>query len=247
MKKIRRELFNVDVDCLTMEETTEVIDQAISEHRQIVHNCINANKVVLMARDRVLYESVKNADLVSADGQAIVWASRLFKRPLPLRVPGIDLMDNLIDIAFKKNYKIYFFGATQEIVEKVVEIYTLKYSSDLIAGFRNGYFSREEEPEIAREINRSGCSILFVAIPSPQKESFISQYRQKMSDVYVLMGVGGSLDVIAGKVKRAPRWMQDNGLEWLFRLIQEPRKMWRRYLIGNFRFLYLVYREFWEK
>ena len=236
-------LFNTPVDCLTIGETVERINHAIREGRQVIHTCINANKVVLMEKDEELHKSVIEADIINADGQAVVWGSRLLRTPLPERVPGIDLMEQLLDLAHQEKYTTYFLGATQDVVENVVEFYSKRYSKKIIAGFRNGYFTPEEQAQIANEINNSGCSILFVAIPYPKKENVINQYRNLMSNVNVLMGVGGSFDVITGKVKRAPKLMQDNGLEWLFRLLQEPRKMWKRYLFGNIKYIRLAIRE----
>jgi N-acetylglucosaminyldiphosphoundecaprenol N-acetyl-beta-D-mannosaminyltransferase len=237
-------IFDVDVHNLDMGQTVALIDEAIKNKEQVVHNCINANKVVLIQKDKLLRQSLDEADIISADGQAVVWASRLFGSPLPERVPGIDLMNEVIKEAAVNGYKVFFFGAKEEIVLAVTKIYTQKYSKDLIAGYRNGYFTSEEEEDIAKEINDSGASVLFVAIPSPQKEIFIKKHKGLMPNVFLMMGVGGSFDVVAGKVKRAPRWMQDKGLEWLYRLIQEPRKMWRRYLIGNLKYIFITFKTY---
>lgn len=237
-------LFDVEVLNLDMAATVALIDEAIRQKKQLVHNCINANKVVLIQQDRQLKESLDEADIISADGQAVVWASRLFGFPLKERVPGIDLMEEIVRHAAEQGYKIFLFGAKEENVSKVAEIYSRKYGPELVAGYRNGYYKPEEEAEIARQINESGAQILFVAIPSPQKEIFLKNNKHLMPQVYLMMGVGGSFDVVAGQVKRSPRWMQDNGLEWLYRLIQEPRKMWRRYLIGNVRYIMITWREY---
>jgi N-acetylglucosaminyldiphosphoundecaprenol N-acetyl-beta-D-mannosaminyltransferase len=236
-RKVR--LFEVDIDALNMLETVEVIDRAIAQGNQLVHNCINANKVVLMQKDDKLRTSLEEADIISADGQAVVWVSGIYGRPLPERVPGIDLMENLMSLSDKKGYKVYLLGAKQEIVEAVTNHYNKLFSKPIIAGFHNGYFDKEGESLLLDDINKSGAQLLFVAIPSPQKELFIKRNKDSLKNVSLLMGVGGSFDVIAGKVKRAPRWMQDNGLEWLYRLIQEPRKMWKRYLLGNIHFVLL--------
>ena len=237
-------LFDVEVLNLDMAATVALIDEAIKQKKQLVHNCINANKVVLIQRDKQLKDSLEEADIISADGQAVVWASRLFGSPLKERVPGIDLMEEIVCHAAEKGYRIFLFGAKEENVSKVAEIYSRKYGPGLVAGYRNGYYKPEEEAEIARQINESGAQILFVAIPSPQKEIFLKNNKHLMPQVYLMMGVGGSFDVVAGQVKRSPRWMQDNGLEWLYRLIQEPRKMWRRYLIGNIRYIMITWREY---
>lgn len=243
MKRNRITIFNTPVDAWTIIETVQFIEEMIHLKQQVVHTCINANKVVLMDTDEELHKSVSEADIINADGQAVVWASKLLKCPIPERVPGIDLMEKLIKMAGEKGYSAYFFGARQEVVENVASKYATQYSHSIIGGFRNGYYSESELPRIAEEINNSGSQLLFVAIPSPKKENFIHRYAKSMPNVILLMGVGGSFDVVTGRVKRAPAWMQDNGLEWLYRLIQEPRKMWKRYLIGNLKYISITIRE----
>jgi N-acetylglucosaminyldiphosphoundecaprenol N-acetyl-beta-D-mannosaminyltransferase len=123
-----------------------------------------------------------------------------------------------------------------------MEIYSFKYGTSLVAGYRNGYYSVEDEQSVAEQIAASEADMLFVAITSPKKEIFLNKYKHLIK-VPFIMGVGGSFDVIAGKTKRAPLWMQKAGLEWLFRVKQEPGRMWKRYLYGNSEFLYLVLRE----
>ncbi len=231
------------VDNLTLSETLEVISEAISNRTQIHHVVINAAKIVSMQKDLVLRESVNSADLINADGQAVVWASKFLGQPLKERVAGIDLMQRLVCLASREKYKIFFLGAKEEIVTKVVETYSQKYSQDIIAGFRNGYFDKNEEEKVAEEIQNSGANILFVAISSPKKEKFLYYNKEKLSKINFVMGVGGSFDVVAGIVKRAPIWMQKTGFEWLYRLMQEPRRMWKRYLIGNSKFIFLVLKE----
>jgi N-acetylglucosaminyldiphosphoundecaprenol N-acetyl-beta-D-mannosaminyltransferase len=148
-------------------------------------------------------------------------------------------MEKLVELAYKKKYKIFFFGAKEEIISRVVEKYKREYCEDIIAGYRNGYFKKEDEREIAKQIADSGANILFVAISSPTKENFLYQNRDLLKNVNFIMGVGGSFDVVAGYVKRAPIWMQKSGLEWLYRVYQEPRRMFKRYLIGNIKFIFL--------
>jgi len=241
MKK-RIDICGLPVDVLTMGETLGLIDTAIRNNKPVHHVVINAAKVVNAEKDPALKASIVDCDIINADGQAIVWASRFLNRPLPERVAGIDLMENLVQMAAEKKYRIYFLGAKEEIVKKVVEHYSARYGNDLVAGFRNGYFSKEEEGEVARAIGASGANILFVAMSSPKKEIFLNTYKEQISMPFI-MGVGGSFDVVAGFVKRAPLWMQKAGLEWFYRVIQEPGRMWKRYLFGNTRFIYMVLRE----
>lgn len=235
-------VLDTPIDNLSMAETLDYIAAAIQHGGHLHHTVVNAGKIVAMQRDPQLRESVINADLINADGQGVVWASRWLGKPLKERVAGIDLMEELVRLASRNHYKVFFFGAKENIVSSVVRHYSELYSPDIIAGYRNGYFKKDEEPAIARQIADSGANILFVAISSPTKENFLYQNRETLRKVNFIMGVGGSFDVVSGLVKRAPRWMQRAGLEWLFRVYQEPKRMFKRYLIGNARFIALVFK-----
>lgn len=242
----RIHILSCPIDNLTFSETLDIIDKAITNKQQIHHTVVNAGKMVAMQNDAELRKSVVEADLINADGQAVVWAANLLGQPLSERVAGVDLMESLVKLAHEKGYTIFFFGAKEEVVKEVVNKYAEIYSSSLIAGYRNGYYAKEEEKTIAEKIANSGANMLFVAISSPKKENFLYNYRETLSKVNFTMGVGGSFDVVAGNVKRAPQWMQKAGLEWFYRFIQEPKRMWRRYLFGNWEFVKLVWKE-WQK
>ena len=238
----RTEICNIPVDALTMQQTIDLIDKAIKEKRSIHHVVINAVKVAKAQKDNVLKDSIINCDIINADGMGIIWASHILNKPLPERVAGIDLMKELVKLAAEKKYRMFFLGAEEETVKSVVNIYTNLYGKEIIAGYRNGYFNKEEEPMIAKQISDSNANILFVAITSPKKEIFLNTYKS-IINIPLIMGVGGSFDVISGYVKRAPLWMQKWGMEWFYRVIQEPRRMWKRYLYGNSIFIYLVLKE----
>ncbi len=240
-KKIH--ILNTPIDNLNMTETMHLVDKAIQNGLQIHHVVVNAGKIVAMQQDPQLKNDVHQADIINADGQAVIWASKILNKPLKERVAGIDLMQNLVEMAHQKGYKIFLFGATEEVVKKVVETYRQQYGPELIAGYRNGYFTKEEEPLIAKQIADSHAQMLFVAISSPKKENFLNTHKHQLKNINFIMGVGGSFDVIAGKVKRAPLWMQKAGLEWFYRLLQEPKRMWKRYLVGNSKFIWLVFKE----
>ena len=243
----RIHILNTVIDNLSMDETLEIIDKRIVSQQSLHHVVVNAGKIVAMQRDVELMQAVNEADLINADGQAVVWASKFLGKPLKERVAGIDLMTNLVELAHTRGYKIFFLGAKEKVVKKVVQTYRLQYSNNIIAGYRNGYFSTEDEKKIAQQIRDSGAQILFVAISSPTKENFLYNYRKTLAKVSFVMGVGGSFDVVSGLVKRAPLWMQNTGLEWLYRLIQEPKRMWKRYLVGNTKFILLVIKEWLKK
>ena len=233
---------NIPVDALTMRETVEKIDASITEGKTIHHVVVNAAKIVNAQKDAELRDSIINCDIINADGQSVIWASRFLNKRLPERVTGIDLMEALVELCSEKKYRIFFFGAREEIVSKVVEKYKKKYGQDIIAGYKNGYYQKTDEPMIAKQIADSNANILFVAISSPQKEIFLNKYKDDIRTPFI-MGVGGSFDVVAGKVKRAPKWIQKMGFEWFYRFMQEPKRMWKRYLFGNTKFLYLVCKE----
>lgn len=239
----RIKILNAVIDNYSTEETLAIVENAIKHKRQIHHTVVNAGKIVAMQSDLQLRKSVNESDLINADGQAVVWASRFLRKPLKERVAGIDLMINLVERAHRNNTKIFFFGAKEDVVKEVVKKYSKVYSPNIIAGYRNGYFKKEEEREIAKEISQSGAHILFVAISSPTKENFLYENKELLGNVNFIMGVGGSFDVVCGKVKRAPIWMQKSGMEWFYRFIQEPKRMWKRYLVGNTKFIFLVLKE----
>ncbi|GAB6150672.1 WecB/TagA/CpsF family glycosyltransferase [Clostridium novyi] len=230
------------VNALTMKETIEEIEKVIRKRECIQHVVVNAAKINILQKNNKLKNIINKCPLINADGQSVVWASKFLKKGLPERVTGIDLFQKLVEISSEKEYKLYFFGATQEVVEKVVNIYMKLYPNINIVGYRNGYFGEEESLKIAEVIRDSKPDILFVGFSSPKKEYWINEYKSIMN-VPFSMGVGGSFDIIAGKTKRAPKWMQKYGLEWFYRFIQEPRRMWKRYIIGNLKFIILVLRE----
>tara|TARA_B100001250_G_scaffold235368_1_gene202143 strand:+ start:176 stop:913 length:738 start_codon:yes stop_codon:yes gene_type:complete len=240
--KSRVDFIGIPLDNISMSETLYRIDQAIISKKQIHHCVINAGKVVKMQSDKVLMESVVNSDIINADGMSVVWAARFLGHKIKERVAGIDLMENLVRLAYEKSYSCFFLGAKQEVLEKLVRDYSAKYSKNVIAGFRNGYFHEKDEKEIIKKIKESNADFLFVAITSPKKEIFLNKYKHELKNINLIMGVGGSFDVISGEVKRAPLFMQKIGLEWFYRFAQEPGRMWRRYLIGNIKFMIIVFK-----
>ena len=238
----RVDFIGIPLDNLSMSETLDKIEDSILNNKQIHHCVINAGKVVKMQSDEKLQDSVINSDIINADGMSIVWAARLMGLEIKERVAGIDLMDNLVGLAYKKNYNCFFLGAREQVVTKIVDHYSDKYSSHVIAGYRNGYFDSEEEKIIIDQIIKSKPNFLFVAMTSPKKEIFLNKYKAKLKSVNLIMGVGGSFDVISGEVKRAPLFMQKIGLEWFYRFAQEPGRMWKRYLIGNLKFIIIIFK-----
>jgi N-acetylglucosaminyldiphosphoundecaprenol N-acetyl-beta-D-mannosaminyltransferase len=189
---------------------------------------------------------VADADIINADGMGIVWGAKILGKKLPERVAGIDVFTNLLKIAEEKGYPVYFFGATDEVLKNMITNIKNLHPKIRIAGYRNGYYKEIESKKIAQNIKKSKAQILFVGISSPMKERFIKN-QLKNTGVSFAMGVGGSFDVLSGKTKRAPKWMQNIGLEWFYRLIQEPRRMTGRYAVTNTKFIMLIIKEKFNK
>ena len=246
IQKRRIEILGCPIDNLTIDETISLIDEMISSNTPHQHVVINVDKLLKLRNDKKLKQIISDCDIINVDGMPIVWASKILGNPLKERITGIDLMEQLIKHSVKKGYRVYFLGAKEEVVKKVVEVYSRRYPNLKIAGFRNGYWKFEEEEYIIKEIQKSKPDILFLAISSPTKEFFLKKFLNIMNVPFV-MGVGGSFDVVAGVTKRAPLFMQKYGLEWFFRFIQEPKRMWKRYIIGNSVFICLIFKELLKK
>lgn len=235
----RIELLGSQLNCLTMRETLAVIDEIIQKRIPTQHVVINASKINLMSKDEQLRKIINACPLINADGQSVVWAGRFLGFSIPERVTGIDLFTELVKKAANEGLRLYYFGSEEKVVQEVVRLHQKQYPHLIVAGFRNGYFKKEESTEIVEEIHQSQADILFVAFSSPKKEYWIHQYKEQLN-VPFMMGVGGSFDVVAGKTKRAPSWMQKVGLEWFYRLMQEPKRMFSRYVKGNTAFIVTV-------
>jgi N-acetylglucosaminyldiphosphoundecaprenol N-acetyl-beta-D-mannosaminyltransferase len=225
-------ILGIAVSSFTMEELLGVIDTSIASRQHLLLGVVNAAKIVNARKDAGLMHSLEQTDLILADGVSVVWLSRLLGTPLPQRLAGIDIMYRILERASERRYRVYFLGAKPDVVQRVVGITAKQYPSVIIAGCRDGYFSDSEAEAVAKDIRSSRADILLVAMPSPRKENFLAKWYDLM-DVPVCHGVGGSFDVMAGVTRRAPHWMQNCGLEWFYRLIQEPRRMWKRYLVTN--------------
>ena len=210
-------LFGVPVNNLTMRETVDCIEAMVGDGKVHQHVVINVDKIVKMESNQALRAAVLDCDLINVDGQPIIWASRILQSPLEERVTGIDLFDVLIARCAERGFRPYLLGARQDVVAKTVDVLKAKYPKLQLAGWRNGYWSANEEHAVVQEIKKVRPDVLCMAVGSPKQELFLCKWKKEMQVPFV-MGVGGSFDVTAGVLKRAPRWMQDSGLEWLFRL-----------------------------
>jgi N-acetylglucosaminyldiphosphoundecaprenol N-acetyl-beta-D-mannosaminyltransferase len=239
----RLELLGLSFDPATMRSA---VDQCLEWCRdpRTTHTIItiNALHVCQMRRDPELRAACRAGDLILADGMSVVWSLGLAGLPLPERVAGVDLMARLLEAAGRHQLRVYFLGARREVVARLAEQSAQRHPGLVVAGIRDGYFTPAEHPAIVAEIRAAAPHLLFVGMPSPFKETWCELHRAAL-DVPVVMGVGGSFDVLAGFVRRAPRAFQVTGMEWSWRLLMEPRKMWKRYLLTNSEFIWLALRE----
>ncbi len=235
-------VLGVPVHKLTLDQVLDLTQRAVASRQRIRLGVVNAAKLVNMGTDPELDTDVRTSDLVLADGMSVVMASRFYGDPLPERVAGIDLMTEMFALGNSDSFSVYLLGAKEEIVNKVAERAVEEHPQLRIAGAQHGYFNADDEPNIVESINASRADALFVAMTSPKKERFMGAWATKLN-VPIIHGVGGSFDVYAGKVKRAPLWMQKLGLEWLYRVLQEPGRMWKRYLSTNSAFIYRVVKD----
>lgn len=236
----REELLGCPFDRVTMQSAVE---QCLSFclGPRASHTVITANAAILcmMRDDSDLKNACRRGDLIVPDGMPVVWTSWLAGVSLPERVAGVDLMACLLEAASRHGLRVFFLGARPEVVEDLARRCERDYPGLTVAGFRDGFFPPEEHEAVVEEIRRSTPHLLFVGMPTPFKETWCERHR-KVLDVPVIMGVGGTFDVLTGRVKRAPMLLQSLGLEWSWRLAMEPRKMWKRYLVTNSRYLWLA-------
>lgn len=239
---MRTTLLDLPIDILTSEETVARALDAMETGRRCQHVAINVAKIVNARTDADLARDVAESDIVGIDGMGVVFALRLLGQAVPERVAGIDLFQALIEQCAARGLRPYLLGATPEVLAATEAELMRRYPTLTVAGRHHGYFRPDQERRVRDEIRASEADCLFIAMPSPRKERFLHAWRDTLGVPY-LMGVGGTFDVVAGKVSRAPLLMQRLGLEWLHRLAQEPRRMAGRYLRTNAVFLGLVLRE----
>lgn len=237
----RIELLGCPMDVASMDETVAQIDQAIAADRFTQHVVVNVAKIVNMQADPQLDASVRECDIINIDGMGVVLGARLLGHEVPERVAGVDLFHQLLGMSARRGYSVYLLGAKDEVVTETARRVQQLYPGLKLAGSHHGYFWDDEQAMVDR-IRESGAQLLFVAITSPKKENFINRWREQLGVTFV-MGVGGTFDVVSGKVKRAPLWMQKYGLEWFYRVLQEPGRMWKRYLVTNSKFAWMLLKE----
>lgn len=224
-------------------EAIQQIEQFIQSGRAHMVFTPTAELIVKAKENQQLKDIYNQAHLLMVDSFVVYYMAKLCGKPVREPVSAVRLMLGLLEVAQQKKYRLYMLGAKEEVLKSAVEVLNKKYPGINIVGWRNGYFDLERDDEVIRNIKEKNPDVLFVAMSSPLKENFINKNLQKLN-VPVCMGVGGSFDIIAGKCRLAPQWVSKIGMEWFYRLIQEPGRLWKRYLITNTKFLWLWAREF---
>lgn len=239
----RSELLGLDFERVT---TAGMVERCLAwcrgPRRSHIVVTANASHLCMMRSDDALRDACQRADAAVADGMSVVWALRALGRPVPERVAGIDLMTQLLEAGSRERLRVYFLGARRDVLDTLIAMCREKYPELVIAGARDGYFGKELHESVADEVARSTPHLLFIGMPTPFKDVWCQTHRDRLA-VPVIIGVGGAFDVVAGYVKRAPRLAQVMGLEWAWRLMMEPRKLWKRYATTNSQFIWLVGKE----
>ena len=239
MKFPQASILGVNIASLTMAQAVAEVEAFMTEKRGALIVTANAEMIMAATKDASLLHILNGADLVVPDGAGAVWAARHLGYPMPERVAGYDLVQALLARFPETGRRVFFFGSAPGVAEAAKEKAEAMYPGLMVVGTHSGYFGDDEEPEIIEKIRASQADLLLVALGVPRQEKWLAAHLARL-DVGAAIGVGGTLDVMAGKVKRAPRWMQRARLEWLFRGLCQPRRIIR--LAALPRFVRRVYR-----
>jgi N-acetylglucosaminyldiphosphoundecaprenol N-acetyl-beta-D-mannosaminyltransferase len=235
--------FGLNICPLPMSELVEHLDESLAKNQSpVLISGVNAYAIVQSSEDKIYHDYLLKSSIVNIDGVSVVLALRFLGHSVKERVSCPDLFHELVKLAQKRQYSIYLLGSKYEVVSEAARNLKVRYPGLQIAGFDSGFFDAEKEREIVKDLKEKKPKMLFLGMPSPKKEAFAFRYTEEL-EIPLMLGVGGLFDIEAGMIKRAPLWIQRIGMEWFYRFIQEPRRMWRRYLIGNFRFILLVLKE----
>jgi len=217
------QLLGMRFDCVTMESVLALAAEFIRSGKP--HHIVtgDASMVVSASQDPELSRIITDADLVTPDGAGILWATRRVGTPVPAKVSGVDISERLIALSGENGWRIFFFGAAPGVADQAAVRMRERYPSAQIVGTRDGFFKPDDEPAIIAQIREARPDILLLALGIPKQEKFIARHREALG-VPVMIGVGGTLDVFSGTVKRAPVWMQNIGLEWLYRTASDPKR-----------------------
>lgn len=233
-------ILNCNIAKVNMSEVIAMVEDYVRVGKFHSGSGINADQLVKINESQTFKGIMQKSDILFADGMSVVVAANLLRTPLPERVGATDVFENLLSLAVEKGYGVFFLGTTDKILAKAIEHYRSTYKGLKISGYHHGYWQPNEDDAIVEKINECSPDLLFLGISSPKKEEFIERSKHKLKSVSFALGVGGAFDIHAGEHARAPVWMQKLFLEWFFRLLQEPRRLFWRYSVNNTKFLFLL-------
>lgn len=240
---IRMKFMNTEIDNLTMTEALEEIDRLIQKNCNAYVVTPNIDHIVQLETNKELQDVYDNANLILTDGKPLLWIAKLYKTPIKEKISGSDLFPLLCKMAATKGYRMFFLGAEDGIAAKAAEELTNRYSGLQVVGIYSPPFGFEKDGKemerIENMIKQAKPHILIVGLGCPKQEKFIYHNRERLG-VPISLGLGASFDFEAGNIKRAPKWMADHGLEWLFRITQDPKRMFKRYIIDDRKIINLI-------
>ena len=241
----RMEFMNIHIDNLTMPEALDRVSHLVENTRQSYVITPNVDHIVKLQKDTEFLEIYENASLVLADGQPLIWISKLYKRPIKEKISGSDLFPQVCKLAADKNYKMFFLGAAEGVAEIAAKNLTGKYRGLSVAGTLSPKMGFENDPDevraVVEKVRAASPDILVVALGAPKQEKFLYRNRESL-DVPLSILIGAALDFEAGIVKRCPGWMSRCGLEWFYRFCKEPGRMFRRYFIDDIKIIGLIWK-----
>lgn len=236
----RMRLMNTEIDNLTMDETLDAIDSLIKEDNCSYVVTPNVDHIVQLEKDEELTRVYENASLILTDGKPLIWISNWYKTPIKEKISGSDLFPRVCELAAKKGYTMYLLGAAEGVADKAAKNLMDKYKGLNIVGTYSPPFGFEKDKvelkKIERQIQEVHPDILIVGLGCPKQEKYMYHHCKEL-DVPISFGLGASIDFEAGNIKRAPRWMSEHGLEWLYRITQDPKRLAKRYLVDDMKII----------
>lgn len=242
-KMTRLKFMNTEIDNLTMEETLQIVDKLIKEDKAAYVVTPNVDHIVQLETNKELQDVYANASLILTDGKPLQWIAKWYGTPIKEKISGSDLFPRLCDMAARKGYKMFFLGAAEGVATKAAENLINRYNGLQVVGTYSPPYGFEKSPEemlkITRLIKEAAPDMLIVGLGCPKQEKFMYHHCRELG-VPISFGLGASFDFEAGNIKRAPKWMSEHGLEWLFRITQDPQRMAKRYLVDDLKILKLA-------
>lgn len=236
----RLRLMNTEIDNLTMDETLDAIDSLIKEDNCSYVVTPNVDHIVQLEKNEELKRAYENASLILTDGKPLIWISNWYKTPIKEKISGSDLFPRVCDLAAKKGYTMYLLGAAEGVADKAAKNLIDKYKGLNIVGTYSPPFGFEKDKvelkKIERQIQEVHPDILIVGLGCPKQEKYMYHHCKELG-VPISFGLGASIDFEAGNIKRAPKWMSEHGLEWLYRITQDPKRLAKRYLVDDMKII----------